>query len=91
MGANVKFDWKQEQQIIRFFEQAHRAIVYPNNIDNSGVMALFRACRDYCNKVSGNYYYHVSQGKVTDEQRQQYKDELLERLNELSIRYYKRM
>ncbi|MDR2585893.1 MAG: hypothetical protein LBC84_06730 [Prevotellaceae bacterium] len=86
MGRIVNFTAKQQDQILGFFEQSHRSIVDPNNIDNSGIIALFRACRDYCNKVGGRYGF----GRRTPnaEERAKYKQELLDRLDLLSIRYY---
>ncbi|MEG2612079.1 MAG: hypothetical protein RR971_01125 [Alistipes sp.] len=48
MGAKVTFTWKQREQIISIMENMHTSIKYPDNMDNAGVMALIRACRDYC-------------------------------------------
>jgi hypothetical protein len=87
MGKKVSLTYKQERQIVSFFENSHAPIACPDNIDNSGIIALFRACRDYCKGISGAYGYGRS-GKVPSEEREKYRHELLEKLEMLSIRYY---
>jgi len=88
MGKRIELTYKQGGQILSFFENSHISIVDPNNIDNSGIIALFRACRDYCNKIAGNYSFDR---KISDDDREKYRLELIERLKLLSIRYYMRL
>ena len=89
MGKRIELTYKQVEQIISFFENSHISIVGPNNIDNSGIIALFRACRDYCNKISGNY--NTGYLKVSDEYKEKCRLELIDKLNMLSIRYYMKL
>jgi len=90
MGKYVELTAKQEKQIISFFENSHVSIVCQNNIDNSGIIALFRACRDYCNKFAGNNPGNLNKIPSEDE-REKYSMELIERLKILSIRYYMKL
>jgi len=87
MGRKVTFTYKQERQIISFFENSHPSIVDPNNIDNSGVMALFRACRDYCRWMSGGNSLPLP----NPEEKAKYRERLLNTLDKLTIRYYERL
>jgi len=89
MGAKVNFTYKQEQQIISFFENAHRSIVDPNNIDNAGVIALFRVCRDYCRRTSGGF--KMGYEMPSAEEKAEIRAELMNNLDKLSIRYYERI
>ena len=86
MGRKVEFTWKQERQIIAFFENCHQFIVDPNNIDNSGVIAVFRALRDYCRKAGGCIGF--GKKRPTAEEKAKYRQELIDRLDMLAIRYY---
>ncbi len=90
--------YKQQRQILAFFTSAHGSIHIPpasEDFQRSGVIALFRACRDYCNGVAGNYGYHgngaspIGKG-VSPEVKEKYRRELIERLDKLAIRYYER-
>jgi hypothetical protein len=89
MGAKVEFTHKQERQIISFFENSHRTIVNPDNIDNSGVIALFRACQKYCNAVAGNKGLQTGL-LVPAEEKAAHRDEFIATLDKLAIRYYER-
>jgi hypothetical protein len=88
--------YKQQRQILIFFQNAHGPVnrpINPDDIGTSGVIALFRACRDYCNGVAGNYGYRGDSkpplGKgVSPEVKAQYRQHLIERLDKLAIRYY---
>jgi len=52
-------------------------------------MALFRACRDYIRWISGGYC--MSGEKVSPERKEKCRQELIERLEKLSIRYYEKL
>ena len=83
MGRKISLTAKQEMQIISFFENSHEMFICPDNIENSAIIALFRACRDYCTEISGTF------GKrPVDVDREKCRNDLIKRLNELSIRYY---
>lgn len=86
MGARVRFTEKQQRQIVSFFEKSHRQIAYSDTIENCGIIALFRACRDYCTNMA-----RCGRGCTPDELRAQYRKELINRLDKLSIRYYERL
>ena len=85
MGKRVELTDKQERQIISFFEESHNFFNCPNNIDNSAIMALFRACRDYCNGLAGNNFTGTV---VSEENRARCRAKLINHLDLLSIRYY---
>ena len=89
MGRKIYLTDKQERQIISFFEDSHRTIVYPDNIENSAVIALFRVCRDYCRNMSGCDRF--SRGVPSEEDKRAIRAELMDNLNKLSIRYYERI
>ena len=83
MGKRIELTEKQERQIISFFENSHFPLVYSDNIDNSCIMALFRACRDYL----GNITFM----SPTEQEIEKYRVELIEKLKIISIRYYMKM
>ena len=89
MGRKVYFTDKQERQIISFFENSHQMMVDPNNIDNSGVIALFRVCRDYCRRTSGGF--KMTHEMPSTEEKAAIRAELMNNLDKLSIRYYERI
>lgn len=86
MGAKVRFTEKQQRQIVSFFENSHRQIACSGTIENCGVIALFRACRDYCTNMA-----RCGRECVPDELRARYRTELINRLDKLAIRYYERL
>ena len=88
MGAKVNLTYKQRMQIVSFFEDSHRSIVYPDNIENSAVIALFRVCRDYCRNMSGCDRFT---GAPSEEKKEAIRAEMMDSLNKLSIRYYEKI
>ena len=89
MGRKITLTLKQKMQIISFFENSHEYLVCPQHIENSAIIALFRACRDYCNGVGGNLI--IPRRKISDDDRKLYRDKLIERLDKLSVRYYEKL
>jgi len=90
MGRKVELTWKQQEQIIKFFEESHTLFCDPENISNSAIIALFRVCKNYIVNMAGPYLSGYG-ATLSDEQKQIYRNELLEKLDMLSIRYYKRI
>jgi hypothetical protein len=90
MGRKIELTDKQSLQILSFFENSHDFMVFPNDVNNSCVIALFRACRDYCNAVAGNLADGKGKG-VSAEEKAKYRNELIETLDKLAIRYYERL
>ena len=84
MGKRVELTGKQERQIISFFEESHNFFIC-SDIDNSAIMALFRACRDYCNGLAGCGFTGTV---VSEENRVRCRAKLINHLDLLSIRYY---
>ena len=95
MGKIVRLTLKQERQIIDYFERSHMAIEYPDNFENAAIIALFRACKGYCGKVGKLLSEHRrpynDNGKAMEQERARYRDELLQRLDMLAVRYYWRL
>lgn len=89
MANRAHFTYKQERQIISIFEDSHRSILYSDNFENAGIVALFRVCRDYCTAMAGGKT--IPRVKMTNEQKEQVRSEFIERLNKLSIRYYEQI
>ena len=89
MASKANFTYKQERQIISFFENSHaNPFLVPGDIAGCAVIALFRACRAYCIDRAANRPWD-KEGR--EAHRERCRAELIERLDKLTIRYYEKI